>query len=293
MAASRRLAALGAGTRRATDASHDAFNLAHCRRGNLPAACAGHAPGRRSRPSRTRTDRRRRFGASAGHCARRLRQENRGPACPSPSRRKPALRIDLQLTDAVVDIVGGGLDVAVRIAAAQRFFAPSPNGSAPMSASSAPPLIFRPRRTAATHGRPRATPMPCPVGHHALAFQRGRTASRRPGRRSVLEAGALKPCMRPAVTGPGSLCCRPGTQRGTGGQATWKRSPSRTPGHGNWPSGRSTPRPRRYRRKSASLLNFSLRRHTRTLLPDRHQASPSIFLEAPEEWPKADCRPPS
>lgn len=39
------------------------------------------------------------------------------PLVPRLLDENPALRIDLQLTDAVVDIVGGGLDVAVRIAA--------------------------------------------------------------------------------------------------------------------------------------------------------------------------------
>ncbi len=39
------------------------------------------------------------------------------PLVPRLLAENPALRIDLQLTDSVVDIVGGGLDVAVRIAA--------------------------------------------------------------------------------------------------------------------------------------------------------------------------------
>ena len=38
------------------------------------------------------------------------------PLVPRLLAENPALRIDLQLTDVVVDIVGGGLDVAVRIA---------------------------------------------------------------------------------------------------------------------------------------------------------------------------------
>ena len=41
------------------------------------------------------------------------------PLIPALLDANPALRIDLQLTDAVVDIVGGGLDVALRIAALQ------------------------------------------------------------------------------------------------------------------------------------------------------------------------------
>lgn len=41
------------------------------------------------------------------------------PLVPTLLDTNPALRIDLQLTDAVVDIVAGGLDVAIRIAALQ------------------------------------------------------------------------------------------------------------------------------------------------------------------------------